>query len=133
MTNHFRLGIGAGNERGLLNEIQTDYGYRWTLRIQRRHGRAAVLQMQDVLNNVYRLQIQQWNNGQSSTNNQTALNAAGTGNVCFNCSTNSGTGGVTFASGGASAGGGGDDGQRGKRAVQWELCRWAGQRSRRER
>ncbi len=29
LTNHFRLGIGAGNERGLLNEIQTDYGYRW--------------------------------------------------------------------------------------------------------
>ena len=32
--------------------------------------------MQDLLNNVYRLQIQQWNPGQSSTNNQTALNAA---------------------------------------------------------
>ena len=29
LTNHFRLGTGAGNERGLLNEIQTDYGYRW--------------------------------------------------------------------------------------------------------
>ena len=30
LTNHFRLGIGTGNERGLLNEYQTDYGYRWT-------------------------------------------------------------------------------------------------------
>ena len=29
VTNHFALGIGAGNERGLLNDIQTDYGYRW--------------------------------------------------------------------------------------------------------
>jgi hypothetical protein len=102
LTNHFRLGIGAGNERGLLNEIQTDYGYRWLYGFSDATGGQQLYQMQDLLNNVYRLQIQQWNSGQSSTNNQTALNAAGTGNVCFNCSTNSGTGGVTFASGGTS-------------------------------
>ena len=101
LTNHFRLGTGAGNERGLLNEIQTDYGYRWLYGFSDATGGQQLYQMQDLLNNVYRLQIQQWNSGQSSTNNQTALNAAGTGNVCFNCSTNSGTGGVTFASGGA--------------------------------
>jgi hypothetical protein len=101
LTNHFRLGIGAGNERGLLNEIQTDYGYRWLYGFSDATGGQQLYQLQDLLNNVYRLQIQQWNAGQSSTNNQTALNAAGTGNVCFNCSTNSGTGGVTFASGGA--------------------------------
>ncbi|MGA2338927.1 MAG: glycosyl hydrolase family 28-related protein, partial [Terracidiphilus sp.] len=101
LTNHFRLGIGAGNERGLLNEIQTDYGYRWLYGFSDATSGQQLYQMQDLLNNVYRLQIQQWNSGQSSTNNQTALNAAGTGNVCFNCSTNSGTGGVTFASGGA--------------------------------
>ncbi len=101
LTNHFRLGTGAGNERGLLNEIQTDYGYRWLYGFSDATGGQQLYQMQDLLNNVYRLQIQQWNPGQSSTNNQTALNAAGTGNVCFNCSTNSGTGGVTFASGGA--------------------------------
>ena len=101
LTNHFRLGTGAGNERGLLNEIQTDYGYRWLYGFSDATGGQQLYQMQDLLNNVYRLQIQQWNSGQSSTDNQTALNAAGTGNVCFNCSTNSGTGGVTFASGGA--------------------------------
>ena len=101
LTNHFRLGTGTGNERGLLNEIQTDYGYRWLYGFSDATGGQQLYQMQDLLNNVYRLQIQQWNSGQSSTNNQTALNAAGTGNVCFNCSTNSGTGGVTFASGGA--------------------------------
>ena len=101
LTNHFRLGTGAGNERGLLNEIQTDYGYRWLYGFSDATGGQQLYQMQDLLNNVYRLQIQQWNSGQSSTNDQTALNAAGTGNVCFNCSTNSGTGGVTFASGGA--------------------------------
>ena len=102
LTNHFRFGIGLGNERGLLNEVQTDYGYRWIYGFSDATGGQQLYQMQDLLNNVYRLQIQQWNPGQSSTNNQTALNAAGTGNVCFNCSTNSGTGGVTFASGGAS-------------------------------
>jgi hypothetical protein len=101
LTNHFRLGIGAGNERGLLNEIQTDYGYRWLYGFSDATGGQQLYQIEDLLNNVYRLQIQQWNPGQSSTNNQTALNAAGTGNVCFNCSTNSGTGGVAFASGGA--------------------------------
>ena len=101
VTNHFRLGTGTGNERGLLNEIQTDYGYRWLYGFSDATGGQQLYQVQDLLNNVYRLQIQQWNSGQSSTNNQTALSAAGTGNICFNCSTNSGTGGVTFASGGA--------------------------------
>ncbi len=101
LTNHFRLGTGLGNERGLLNEIQTDYGYRWIYGFSDATGGQQLYQVQDLLNNVYRLQIQQWNPGQSSTNNQTALSAAGTGNICFNCSTNAGTGGVTFASGGA--------------------------------
>ena len=101
LTNHFRLGIGAGNERGLLNEIQTDYGYRWIYGFSDGASGQQLYQVQDLLNNVYRLQIQQWNHGQSSTSNQTALNGAGTGNVCFNCSTNAGTGGVSFSSGGA--------------------------------
>jgi hypothetical protein len=39
--------------------------------------------------------------GTGSTNNQTALNAAGNGLVCFNCSNNSGTGGIAVSSGGA--------------------------------
>jgi hypothetical protein len=102
VTNHFRLGIGNGNERGLLNEVQTDYGYRWLYGFSDGTSGQQLYQLQDLLNNVYRLQIQQWNHGESSTNNQTALNAAGTGNVCFNCSTNSGTGGASFSSGGAS-------------------------------
>ncbi len=101
LTNHFRLGIGTGNERGLLNEIQTDYGYRWIYGFSDGASGQQLYQIQDLLNNVYRLQIEQWNHGQSSTNNQTSLSAAGTGNVCFNCSTNAGTGGVSFSSGGA--------------------------------
>ncbi len=101
VTNHFRLGIGTGNERGLLNEIQTDHGYRWIYGFSDATGGQQLYQLQDLLNNVYRLQVQQWNQGQGNTSNQTALNGAGTGNVCFNCSTNAGTGGVSFASGGA--------------------------------
>ncbi|MGD0347572.1 MAG: hypothetical protein ABSA85_12490 [Terracidiphilus sp.] len=101
LTNHFRLGIGNGNERGLLNEVQTDYGYRWLYGFSDGSSGQQLYDIQDLLNSVYRLQIQQWNHGQSSTNNQTALNAAGTGNVCFNCSSNAGTGGVSFSSGGA--------------------------------
>jgi len=44
LTNHYRLGIGAGNERGLLNEIQTDYGYAG-LRGIRRNGREQFYQI----------------------------------------------------------------------------------------
>jgi hypothetical protein len=104
VTNHFRLGIGAGNERGLLNEYQTDYGYRWTEGLSDATGGEQFYQILDQLNNVYRLSIGQFNNGQSSTNNQTAMNSAGTGAVVLNGTSNSGTGGVIFGSGGASPG-----------------------------
>ncbi|MGP8253609.1 MAG: hypothetical protein ACLQHF_16390 [Terracidiphilus sp.] len=102
VTNHFRLGTGAGNERGLLNEYQTDYGYRWTEGLSDATGGEQFYQILDQLNNVYRLSIGQYNNGQSSTNNQTVMNSAGTGAVVLNATTNSGTGGVIFGAGGAS-------------------------------
>ena len=102
VTNHFRLGIGAGNERGLLNEYQTDYGYRWTEGLSDATAGEQFYQILDQLNNVYRLSIGQYNNGQSSTNNQTVMNSAGTGAVVLNATSNSGTGGVIFGSGGAS-------------------------------
>jgi hypothetical protein len=102
VTNHFRLGIGAGNERGLLNRYQTDFGYRWTMGLSDAAAGAQFYQIQDELNNVYRLSIGQYNNGQSSTNNQTVINSAGTGAVVLNGSNNSGTGGVVIGSGGAS-------------------------------
>jgi hypothetical protein len=59
-------------------------------------------QVLDELNGVNRLSIGQYNNGQSSTNNQTVINAAGTGAVVLNGSNSSGTGGVVFGSGGTS-------------------------------
>ena len=102
VTNHYRLGVGAGNERGLLDEFQTDYGYRWTTGLSDATAGEQFYQIQDQLNNVYRLSIGQYNSGQSSTNNQTAVNSAGTGAVVLNGSNNAGTGGVIFGSGGPS-------------------------------
>jgi hypothetical protein len=101
VTNHLRLGTGAGNERGLLNEIQTDYGYRWIEGYTDAIAGEQFWQLQDVLNNVNRFSVGQYNNGSSSTNNQTVINAAGTGAVVLNGSNNAGSGGVVFGSGGA--------------------------------
>jgi hypothetical protein len=102
VTNHFRLGVGAGNERGLQDRYQTDYGYRWTTGLSDATAGEQFYQILDELNNVYRLSIGQYNSGQSSTNNQTVINSAGTGAVVLNGSNGSGTGGVIFGSGGAS-------------------------------
>ena len=118
LTNHFRLGIGTGNERGLLNEYPDGLRIPVDDRFERRDGGEQFYQIQDLLNNVDRLSIGQYNNGQSSTNNQTVINSAGTGAVVLNGSNNSGTGGVIFGSGGASADDGGDDQQCGQRAIQ---------------
>ena len=101
VINHYRLGIGAGNERGLQDRYQTDYGYRWTAGLSDATAGEQFYQILDELNDVYRLSIGQYNNGQSSTNNQTVINAAGTGAIVLNGSNNSGTGGVVFGSGGA--------------------------------
>jgi hypothetical protein len=74
VTNHFRLGIGAGNERGLLNEIPDGLWIPLDDGLERRDGGRAVLpDSGSELNNVYRLSIGQYNNGQSSTNNQTVI------------------------------------------------------------
>ncbi|MGO9229418.1 MAG: beta strand repeat-containing protein [Bryobacteraceae bacterium] len=102
VTNHYRIGIGTGNERGLLDRYQTDYGYRWTMGLSDAAAGEQFYQVLDELNNVYRLSIGQYNNGQTSTNNQTVINSAGTGAVVLNGSNNSGTGGVVIGSGGAS-------------------------------
>jgi hypothetical protein len=101
VTNHYRLGIGTGNERGLLDRYQTDYGYRWTMGLSDATGGEQFYQLLDELNSVYRLSVGQYNNGQGSTNNQTVINAAGTGAVVLNGSNNAGTGGVVIGSGGA--------------------------------
>jgi hypothetical protein len=101
VTDHQRLGTGAGNERGRLSEIQTDYGYRWISGYTDAVAGEQFYDVYDVLNSVHRLSIGQYNSGVANTNNQTALNSAGTGAVILNGSTNSGTGGVIVGSGGA--------------------------------
>jgi len=101
VTNHFRIGTAAGNERGLLERYQTDFGYRWTMGLSDATAGEQFYQILDELNSVYRLSIGQYNNGSSNTNNQTVINAAGTGAVVLNGSNNAGSGGVVFGSGGA--------------------------------
>ena len=103
LTNHYRLGTGAGNERGLLNRYQTDSGYRWTMGLSDATSGEQFYQILDELNNVYRFSAGQYNGGQASTNNQTVINAAGTGAVVLNGSTNAGTGGIVIGSGGPSS------------------------------
>jgi hypothetical protein len=103
ITNHYRLGTGAGNERGLYNRYQTDSGYRWTTGLSDAVAGEQFYQVLDELNNVYRLSIGQYNNGQGSANNQTVINAAGTGAVVLNGSNNAGTGGLVIGSGGSSS------------------------------
>jgi hypothetical protein len=100
LMNHYRLGIGNGNERGLQNRYQTDYGYRWTTGLTDATAGEQFYQVLDELNNVNRISVGQYNNGQSSTNNQTVINAAGTGAIVLNGSNNAGSGGVLFGSGG---------------------------------
>ena len=103
VTNHLRLGTGTGNLRGLQWESAVDQGtsaninnWEWGM-----YDGAGGWFYQDLINNVPRL-LMGVNGITPGGNSQSALNAAGTGNVCFNCSANSGTGGVAFSSGGAS-------------------------------
>ena len=106
ITNHWYLGTGAGNVRGLQDEYFTDvpgspgnYQAAWEWGPQDGSGSQQTWALQDMLNNVPRVGVQE--NTAGGGNPQTYLNAAGSGSVCFNCSTNSGTGGVSFSSGGA--------------------------------
>ena len=103
LTNHLRLGDRQWKRARLLDRYQTDYGYRWTMGLSDATGGEQFYQVLDELNSVYRFSIGQYNSGQSSTNNQTVINAAGTGAVVLNGSNNAGTGGVVFGSGGANA------------------------------
>jgi hypothetical protein len=52
VTNHFRLGTGNGNERGLLNRYQTDSGYRWTTDFRDAGAGEQFYKVLDELNNV---------------------------------------------------------------------------------
>uniref|UniRef100_E6QPH2 Uncharacterized protein n=1 Tax=mine drainage metagenome TaxID=410659 RepID=E6QPH2_9ZZZZ len=103
VTNHYRLGTGAGNIRGLEWESQVDQGttgsqYNWLWGLTDGGGGESNWIFQDLINGTIRLQLEEHN---AAGNNSTAINGTGTGNVCFQCSGNAGTGGVAFSSGGA--------------------------------
>lgn len=103
VTNHFRLGIGSGNVRGIYWETQVDSGtsssiYNWQWGLTDGTSGQSNWVFNDLINNTTRIQIQENNTAGS---NGTAINGTGTGNVCFQCSANSGMGGVAFSSGGA--------------------------------
>jgi hypothetical protein len=107
VTNHYYLGIGLGNVRGLTDEYTTDvpgsagsYQNAWQWGPSDGLSGEQVWSLLDMLNNVQRFGVQQ--NTSAGGSPQSYLNAAGSGLVCFQCSANAGTGGVAFGSGGAS-------------------------------
>lgn len=107
VTNHIYTGIGLGNVRGRIDEYTTDvpgspgnYQNAWQWGPGDGTSGQQIWSLTDMLNNVQRFGVQE--NTAAGGAPQSYLNAAGTGLVCFNCSTNSGTGGVSFGSGGAS-------------------------------
>ncbi|MDR3740093.1 MAG: hypothetical protein P4L40_13855 [Terracidiphilus sp.] len=95
VTNHFRLGTGLGNERGLLNRYQTDYGYRWTMGLTDATAGAQFYQVQDELNNVSRLSIGQYLTAAANTVTNVALNSSG-------CYSSNVAPALTFSGGGGS-------------------------------
>ena len=106
VVDHEIDGIGLGTVRGHQREYETDvpsspgnFQNAWRWGPGDGSTGQQVWELQDLINGVVRFGVQQ--NTTAGGNAQSYLNAAGTGSVCFNCSTNSGTGGVTFGSGGA--------------------------------
>ena len=107
VTNHFYTGIGLGNVRGLIDEYTTDvpgtpgsYQTVWQWGPGDGTAGAQVWTLQDMLNSVPRFAAAQFTT--AGGNDQTLLNSAGSGGIVLNASANSGTGGVSIGSGGAS-------------------------------
>ena len=83
VTNHIRLGLGNGNERGLLNEYQTDYGYRWSMGLGDGTTGAQFYNITDLLSNVNRLSIGQYLSATADTVTNVIVNNGG----CYTSST----------------------------------------------
>ncbi|MGA3132544.1 MAG: hypothetical protein ABSD59_17205 [Terracidiphilus sp.] len=95
LTNHLRLGIGNGNERGLLDEIQTDYGYRWTYGFNDGTTGQQAYQIQDLVNNVPRISVGQYLSATANVVTNVVVNNGG-------CYTSSTAPSLSFAGGGGS-------------------------------
>jgi len=94
VTNHQRLGTGTGNERGMLNEVQTDYGNRWLEGYSDAMGTGfQIWQLQDMVNNLNRLSVGQYLSGTANVVTNVMLNNGG-------CYTSNTPPTVTFSGGG---------------------------------
>ena len=77
VTNHLRVGTGVGNERGLLSEYQTDYGYRWETGLTDGTSGEQFYNVQDLLANVSRLSIGQYLSATANAVTNVILNNGG--------------------------------------------------------
>ena len=94
VTNHQRLGTGQGNERGLLNEVQTDYGNRWLEGYSDAAGTGyQIWQLSDLINNVNRFSVGQYLSTTANAVTNVVLNNGG-------CYTSNTPPAVTFSGGG---------------------------------
>ena len=83
ITNEKRLGIGLGNERGLLDRAQTDYGYRWTWGLTDGSTGLQTYDIDDTVNAVHRVTIAQYLSATANTVTNIVLNDGG----CYSSST----------------------------------------------
>ncbi len=83
VTNHLRVGTGVGNERGLLSEYQTDYGYRWETGLTDGTSGEQFYNVQDLLANVSRLSIGQYLSATANAVTNVILNNGG----CYSSAT----------------------------------------------
>ena len=95
VTNHFRLGIGTGSERGLQNEYQTDYGYRWEVGLGDGTSGEQFYNFTDLLSNVQRIGIGQYLSATPNVVTNVMVNNGG----CYNSSA---TPTIGFSGGGGS-------------------------------
>ena len=83
VTDHQRLGTGQGNERGRTTEIQTDYGNRWQFGFSDGTSGLQLYSFIDLLNDVHRLDIEQYLTATADTVTNIVINDGG----CYSSST----------------------------------------------
>jgi hypothetical protein len=95
VTDHQRLGIGLGNERGRLTEYQTDYGYRWEDGLTDGSSGEQLYNIQDLINNVSRFSVGQYLSATANTVTNVMVNNGG-------CYSSSAPPTISFSGGGGS-------------------------------
>jgi hypothetical protein len=96
ITDHERLGIGVGNERGRATEYQTDFGYRWMTGLSDGTSGSQEWFVTDLLSNVRRFSANQYLT--ASTGGVLVTNVIINNGGCFSAPTAQP---VTFTGGGA--------------------------------